>query len=306
MSAVVVVVGSANLDFTIQVDRAPTPGETILGRDLLVSFGGKGANQAVAALRAGAGVTFVGKVGKDQHGEQIRKNLESVGLDEAGLLSDATCNTGVAFILVEAAGVNQIVVVPGCNYRLTPDELHSRDHLLSGTILLLQLETPLETVFYALQRGKQKGMRTILNPAPATPLPHEIFPLVDLLTPNETEASTLTGTTVGERSRAKEAGARLLEMGCGDVIITLGAQGSLWVGKDGARHFPGFSVPAVDSTAAGDAFNGALAAALAAGKAMEAAIPFANAAGALATTRRGAQASLPDRPAIFSLLLSMK
>lgn len=306
MSAVVVVVGSANLDFTIQVDRAPTPGETILGRDLLVSFGGKGANQAVAALRAGAGVTFVGKVGKDQHGEQIRKNLESVGLDEAGLLSDATCNTGVAFILVEAAGANQIVVVPGCNYRLTPDELHSRDHLLSGTILLLQLETPLETVFYALQRGKQKGMRTILNPAPATPLPHEIFPLVDLLTPNETEASTLTGTTVGERSRAKEAGARLLEMGCGDVIITLGAQGSLWVGKDGARHFPGFSVPAVDSTAAGDAFNGALAAALAAGKAMEAAIPFANAAGALATTRRGAQASLPDRPAIFSLLLSMK
>ncbi|MBW8057065.1 MAG: ribokinase [candidate division NC10 bacterium] len=306
MSAVVVVVGSANLDFTIQVDRAPTPGETILGRDLLVSFGGKGANQAVAALRAGAGVTFVGKVGKDQHGEQIRKNLESVGLDEAGLLSDATCNTGVAFILVEAAGANQIVVVPGCNYRLTPDELHSRDHLLSGTILLLQLETPLETVFYALQRGKQKGMRTILNPAPATPLPHEIFPLVDLLTPNETEASTLTGTTVGERSRAKEAGARLLEMGCGDVIITLGAQGSLWVGKDGARHFPGFSVPAVDSTAAGDAFNGALAAALAAGKAMEAAIPFANAAGALATTRRGAQASLPDRPAIFSLLSSMK
>ncbi|MEE9154273.1 MAG: ribokinase [candidate division NC10 bacterium] len=306
MSAVVVVVGSANLDFTIQVDRAPTPGETILGRDLLVSFGGKGANQAVAALRAGAGVTFVGKVGKDQHGEQIRKNLESVGLDEVGLLSDATCNTGVAFILVEAAGANQIVVVPGCNYRLTPDELHSRDHLLSGTILLLQLETPLETVFYALQRGKQKGMRTILNPAPATPLPHEIFPLVDLLTPNETEASTLTGTTVGERSRAKEAGARLLEMGCGDVIITLGAQGSLWVGKDGARHFPGFSVPAVDSTAAGDAFNGALAAALAAGKAMEAAIPFANAAGALATTRRGAQASLPDRPAIFSLLSSMK
>lgn len=306
MSAVVVVVGSANLDFTIQVDRAPTPGETILGRDLLVSFGGKGANQAVAALRAGAGVTFVGKVGKDQHGEQIRKNLESVGLDEAGLLSDATCNTGVAFILVEAAGANQIVVVPGCNYRLTPDELHSRDHLLSGTILLLQLETPLETVFYALQRGKQKGMRTILNPAPATPLPHEIFPLVDLLTPNETEASTLTGTTVGERSCAKEAGARLLEMGCGDVIITLGAQGSLWVGKDGARHFPGFSVPAVDSTAAGDAFNGALAAALAAGKAMEAAIPFANAAGALATTRRGAQASLPDRPAIFSLLSSMK
>ncbi|MEE8224089.1 MAG: ribokinase [candidate division NC10 bacterium] len=306
MSAVVVVVGSANLDFTIQVDRAPTPGETILGRDLLVSFGGKGANQAVAALRAGAGVTFVGKVGEDQHGEQIRKNLESVGLDGVGLLSDATCNTGVAFILVEAAGVNQIVVVPGCNYRLTPDELHSRDHLLSGTILLLQLETPLETVFYALQRGKQKGMRTILNPAPATPLPHEIFPLVDLLTPNETEASTLTGTTVGERSRAKEAGARLLEMGCGDVIITLGAQGSLWVGKDGARHFPGFSVPAVDSTAAGDAFNGALAAALAAGKAMEAAIPFANAAGALATTRRGAQASLPDRPAIFSLLSSMK
>ncbi len=301
MSAVVVV-GSANVDFTAEVDRLPRPGETILGRDLLISFGGKGANQAVAAQRAGAEVSFIGKVGGDRHGEQIRKHLEAVGINGSGLISDATCNTGVAFILVEPDGGNQIVVVPGCNYRLTPEELESRDFLLSGAILLLQLETPLETILSALRRGKQKGMRTILNPAPATPLSPEYFPLVDLLTPNETEASTLTGIPVDERIGAEKAGARLLEMGCGDVIITLGAQGSLWVGKDGAQHFPSFSVRAVDSTAAGDAFNGALAAALAEERALEEAIPFANAAGALATMRRGAQESLPDRAGILTLL----
>ncbi|MFQ5846640.1 MAG: ribokinase [Candidatus Methylomirabilales bacterium] len=300
MSAVVVV-GSANVDFTVRVDRAPRSGETILGRDLLVSFGGKGANQAVAARRAGAGVTFVGKVGKDRHGEQIRTHLESVGIDGAGLISDATCSTGVAFILVEPAGGNQIVVASGCNYRLSPEEIQGLDHLLSGAVLLLQLETPLETVLYALRRGKQKGMRTILNPAPAAPLPHDVFPLVDLLTPNATEVSTLTRIPVRDKGGAEEAGARLLEMGCGGVIVTLGAHGCLWVGKHGARHFPGQAVRTVDTTAAGDAFNGALAAAWAEGKELGEAISFANAAGALATTRRGAQESLPDRAAIETL-----
>lgn len=300
----VVVVGSANLDFTAQVDRLPRPGETILGRDLLISFGGKGANQAVAARRAGGAVIFLGKVGEDRHGQQVRKQLEAVGIDGAGLISDASCSTGVAFILVEPGGGNQIVVVPGCNYRFTPEELQSRDFLLSGAILLLQLETPLATVLCALRRGKQKGMQTILNPAPATPLSPEYFPLVDILTPNETEASILTGVSVDERSEAEKAGARLLEMGCGDVVITLGAQGALWVGKDGTRHFPAFSVRAVDSTAAGDAFNGALAAALAGGERLEEAIPFANAAGALATTCRGAQESLPDRATILRVLSS--
>ncbi|MFQ5657652.1 MAG: ribokinase [Candidatus Methylomirabilales bacterium] len=304
MSAIVVV-GSANLDFTVQVDRLPKPGETILGRNLLISFGGKGANQAVAARRAGATVVFVGKVGEDQHGEEIRRHLDVVGIGGDGLLSDARCSTGVAFILVEPEGRNQIVVVPGCNYRLTPEEIEARDHLLAGEILLLQLETPLETILSALRRGKQKGMRTVLNPAPATPLPDEFFSLVDLLTPNETEVSSLTGVPV-ERRGPEEAGAQLLEMGCGNVIITLGADGALWVSKNGARHFPAFSVRAVDSTAAGDAFNGALAAALAEGKPLEEAIPFANAAGALATTRRGAQESVPDRSEIITFLSSVQ
>lgn len=302
----VVVVGSANVDFTVQVDRAPKPGETIFGRNLLISFGGKGANQAVAARRAGAAAAFVGKVGQDQHGEQIRTHLETVGIGKVGLISDASCATGVAFILVEPDGRNQIVVASGCNYRLTPAEIDARDHLLTGEILLLQLETPVETVFSALRRAKEKGMRTILNPAPATRLPQEVFPLVDLLTPNETEASTLTGVAVEDRGGAEEAGANLLAMGCGGVIITLGADGALWMSKDGAQHFPGFSVQPVDSTAAGDAFNGALAAALAEGSALEEAIPFANAAGAVATTRRGAQESLPDRAAILALVSSVK
>lgn len=302
----VVVVGSANVDFTVQVDRAPKPGETIFGRNLLISFGGKGANQAVAARRAGAAAAFVGKVGQDQHGEQIRTHLETVGIGKVGLISDASCATGVAFILVEPDGRNQIVVASGCNYRLTPAEIDACDHLLTGEILLLQLETPVETVFSALRRAKEKGMRTILNPAPATRLPQEVFPLVDLLTPNETEASTLTGVAVEDRGGAEEAGANLLAMGCGGVIITLGADGALWMSKDGAQHFPGFSVQPVDSTAAGDAFNGALAAALAEGSALEEAIPFANAAGAVATTRRGAQESLPDRAAILALVSSVK
>lgn len=301
MSAVVVV-GSANLDFTVQVDRFPRPGETILGRDLWMSLGGKGVNQAVAARRTGAEVTFVGKVGRDEHGAHIRKSLEGAGIDVTGLLADASCHTGVAFILVDPAGGNQIVVASGCNYRLTPEELESRDDLLTGVILLLQLETPLDTALRALRRGKQKGMRTILNPAPATALPSEHFPLIDILTPNEAEASGLTGVSVTDLDAAEEAGVRLRDMGCGDVIITLGAQGSLWVGKHGAQHFPGFSVRTVDSTAAGDAFNGALAVALYEGSAMEDAIPFANAAGALATTHRGAQESLPDRTAIDTLL----
>ena len=303
MSAVIVV-GSANMDFTVQVDRTPQAGETILGRNLFMSFGGKGANQAVAARRAGAEVTFIGKVGQDQHGEQIRTHLEAVGVGGAGLISDDSCSTGVAFILVEPEGGNQIVVVPGCNYRLTPTEVETRDHLLTGEILLLQLETPLETVFSALRRAKERGMRTILNPAPATHLPQEHFPFVDLLTPNETEASTLTGIPVADRKKAKEAGVKLLEMGCGDVIVTLGSDGALWVNKDGTQHFPSFPVRAVDSTAAGDAFNGALASALAEGKALEEAIPFANAAGALTTTRRGAQESLPDRAAILAIVSS--
>ncbi len=302
----VVVVGSANVDFTVQVDRAPKPGETIFGRNLLISFGGKGANQAVAARRAGAAAAFVGKVGQDQHGEQIRTHLETVGIGKVGLISDASCATGVAFILVEPDGRNQIVVASGCNYRLTPAEIDACDHLLTGEILLLQLETPVETVFSALRRAKEKGMRTILNPAPATRLPQEVFPLVDLLTPNETEASTLTGVAVEDRGGAEEAGAKLLAMGCGGVIITLGADGALWMSKDGAQHFPGFSVQPVDSTAAGDAFNGALAAALAEGSTLEEAIPFANAAGAVATTRRGAQESLPDQAAILALVSSVK
>jgi ribokinase len=288
MSAVVVV-GSANLDFTVQVDRIPQPGETIIGRNLLTSFGGKGANQ-----------------GRDQYGKHIRENLESVGIEVAGLISDASCSTGVAFILVDPTGGNQIVVVSGCNYRLTPEELQSRDDLLSGTILLLQLETPQDTVLCALRRGRQKGMQTILNPAPASTLPHEYFPFVDLLTPNETEASNLTGVPVTDHHAAEDAGIRLREMGCEDVIITLGGHGSVWVGKGGARHFPSYPIHAVDSTAAGDAFNGALAAALAEGKAMDDAIFFASAAGALATTRRGAQESLPDRDAIVTLLSSVR
>lgn len=295
-------IGSANIDFTLEVDRLPKPGETVFGQNLLVSFGGKGANQAVAAYRAGAKVAFIGKVGRDRHGEQIRNHLEEMGIGEAGLIFDQTCPTGIACILVEPGGRNQIAVAPGCNYHLTPEEIKAKDELFAGTVLLLQLETPLETVLYALKRGKEKGMLTILNPAPVAPLLPDAFPLVDLLTPNETEAAALAGLQVEEIEEVEEAGRRLLAKGCGDVIVTLGARGALWVGKNGVEHFPPFLVSSVDSTAAGDAFNGALAAALAKGGRLQEAMRWANAAGALATTRRGAQESLPTREEIEKLL----
>jgi ribokinase len=298
----VVVIGSANIDLTLEVDRLPKPGETVFGRNLLIAFGGKGANQAVAAHRAGAKVAFLGKVGRDRHGEEIRKHLEKIGIGEAGLILDQTCPTGVAFILVEPGGRNQIAVAPGCNYRLSPEEITAKDELFTGTVLLLQLETPLETVLYALKRGKEKGMLTILNPAPAVPLPPDAFPFVDLLTPNETEAAALAGLQAEEMERVEETGRRLFAKGCGDVIVTLGPRGALWVGKNGVEHFPPFPVASIDSTAAGDAFNGALAAALAKGRELQEAMRWANAAGALTTTRRGAQESLPTREEIERLL----
>lgn len=298
----VVVIGSANIDFLLEVDRLPKPGETVFGRNLLISFGGKGANQAVAAHRAGAEVTFLGKVGQDRHGELIRTHLEEIGIGGAGLILDQGCPTGMACILVEPGGRNQIVVAPGCNSHLTPQEIGAQDALVTGRVLLLQLEIPVATVRYALRRGKAKGMLTILNPAPATSLPPDLFPLVDLLTPNETEAAALTGLQVEETGEAEEAGRRLFAKGCGGVIVTLGARGALWVGEKGVEHFPAFPVSSVDSTAAGDAFNGALATALARGEELRGAVRWANAAGALTTTRRGAQESLPTREEIEKLL----
>lgn len=314
LSGQVVVIGSANLDVTVTVSTLPREGETVLGGALLLSNGGKGANQAVAALRAGADVRFLAKLGRDPFGDRICRDLTAAGLPADGLLRDESAPTGVALIVVDRHGRNQIAVAPGSNRLLLPVDVEQHEPFLAqGTVLLVQLEIPIVTVERALRFAKAHGMTTILNPAPASPLSDDLLRHVDLLTPNETEAEVLTGMVVSDLPGAVAAAKALLARGPHVVIVTLGSRGALLCTASGVRHLPAFPVEAVDTTAAGDAFNGALATAIA-GKSLadalyagrfqllEDAVRFANAAGALTTTRRGAQESLPAKADIERLL----
>ncbi|WP_337287547.1 ribokinase [Candidatus Methylomirabilis sp.] len=314
LSGQVIVIGSANLDLTVTASRLPREGETVLGGELLLSNGGKGANQAVAALRAGAEVRFLAKVGRDPFGDRIYRDLVVAGLPADGLLRDESAPTGVALIVVDREGRNQIAVAPGSNQLLLPAVIEQHESFLTyGTVLLVQLEIPIITVERALRFAKAHGMMTILNPAPACPLSDDLLRHVDLLTPNETEVEALTGITVSDLPSAAAGAKALLLRGPQAVVITLGAQGALLCIASSVRHLPAIPIEAVDTTAAGDAFNGALAAALA-GKpqadafpigrlrVLEDAVRFANAAGALAATKRGAQESLPTKIEIERLL----
>lgn len=296
----VVVVGSSNIDLTALVDRLPARGETLLGRQVMQSFGGKGANQAVAAARAGATVGFLSKLGSDANGALIEQHLAAQGLSRMVLLRDAEAQTGIAMILVDAAGNNQIVVVPGSNQHLTPADVRQHAGLISGArVLLVQMEIPIETVQECLRLAKRHGLLTILNPAPACSLLPEYVRMVDVLTPNEREACVLSGVT-----DSAEAVGVLVRGGVGTVVVTRGAEGAVISRGKEVIPVPAFVVEAVDSTGAGDAFNGALACALAEGMPIEAAVEMAAAAGALATTGRGAQTALPTRSEIDRLRLS--
>ena len=294
----VLVIGSSNLDLTVRLDRLPRVGETVSGGEFYQSFGGKGANQAIAAHRAGAGVVFVTKLGADANGQVIAQHLVEQGIPHIGLRQDRRAPTGVALIVVDTHGRNMIAVAPGSNRLLTAEEI--REHALAfeeAKVLLVQLEVPLPAVTQALALAKAKGMTTIVNPAPAQSLPDTALKLIDVLTPNETEAIALTGQTGME-----EAARDLLARGAHDVVVTLGEQGALWVSAAGTREIPPFKVQSVDSTAAGDAFNGVLAAVLAESQPLDRALRFASAAGALAVTKRGAQDSLPGRREIEGML----
>ena len=296
----ILVVGSSNIDLVASVDRLPSRGETVLGYRFAQSFGGKGANQAVAAARAGAEVAFLSKLGADANGRLIEQHLAAQGLSRPILLRDAEFPTGVAMILVDHSGENQIAVVPGSNGRLTPADLRQHRELIAGArVLLLQMEIPRETVFEALRLGRECGLTTILNPAPAAQLPSDLLRLVDILTPNESEAQALTGSVV-----PAEAARILTDRGVGIVVVTCGANGAFLTTGNDVTHIPGFLVETIDSTGAGDAFNGALACAVAEGVPIKSAIERANAAGALATTGRGAQESMPTKDAIEQLCRS--
>jgi ribokinase len=293
----VIVVGSANVDYTVAVDRLPAAGETVLGGEFYQSFGGKGANQAVAARKAGADVFFLTKLGNDTNGKLLERHLTGLGIPGAGLLRDPATPTGAAVIVVDRSGMNQIAVAPGSNRMLTVEEVRRTSTLMAGgRVLLVQLELPLAAVAEALTLAKRHRLTTILNPAPALPLSSDVLKLVDVLTPNEGEARALTG-----QDDLAEAAQILLARGARRIIITLGVRGALLRDSKADKVFPSFPVDAVDSTGAGDAFNGALACALAEGRPLEEAVVFANAAGALTVTRRGVQDALPSRREIDEL-----
>jgi len=308
MTPALVVVGSLNMDFVVTVARLPAPGETALGRDFQMIPGGKGANQAYAAARLaapGLAVRMVGRVGYDWFGDHLKAGLAAAGVDVSTVHATRSHATGVALIWVDKDGQNSIVVAPGANHALAAEEMEGfRRSFRGARFALFQLETPLVAVEAGLRIARQEGASTVLDPAPAQPLTGEMLGLVDVLTPNESEALILLGRPPGrvQASEAPELARALRRMGARCVVLKLGDQGCFY--DDGGRQIrqPAFPVAVRDSTAAGDTFNAALAVGLAEGKPIEEALRFANAAAAVSVTRLGAQASVPSRREVEEFL----
>lgn len=292
----IVVVGSSNTDMVVKSQRIPVPGETVTGGQFVMAPGGKGANQAVAAARLGAEVTFVARTGQDMLGDQAIEGYKKEGIVTDWILRDPDHHTGVALILVDDAGENLISVASGANHQLTPQDVgQAAEAIRAADAVMLQLEIPMETVQFTAGLAAEAGVPVILDPAPAPdePLDRALLQHVTYLTPNESEAQRLTGIAVEDESSARAAAEKLLAGGARNVIITLGTQGALVADGQRAVLVPAPKVEARDSTAAGDAFNGALAAAVARGLPVEDAVRRANLVGALSVTRLGAQPSLP-------------
>jgi ribokinase len=292
----IVVVGSSNTDMVVKAERLPGPGETVTGGTFVMAPGGKGANQAVAAARLGAEVSFVARVGQDLFGDQAVEGYRKEGILNDLIVRDPQNHTGVALILVDQRGENLISVASGANHHLRPQDVQqAAERIKAADVLLLQLEIPMETVQFAALLAAEAGVKVILDPAPApdAPLEDRLLRSVTCLTPNESEAERLTGIPVRDEDSARAAAEKLLQTGARQVIVTLGAKGALLAGGEQTLMIPGYRVEALDSTAAGDAFNGGLGAALARGLSWEEAVREANLVGALSVTRLGAQPSLP-------------
>jgi ribokinase len=297
------VIGSSNTDMIIQLDRLPVPGETIIGGKFSTAPGGKGANQAVAAARAGGKVTFISRVGSDMFGDQALKGFEKDGMDVSYISRDDNEPSGVALIFIGENGENSIGVASGANAKILPLNLQNLESLLSdGDILLMQLEIPVETIEYAANIASRKNVKIILNPAPAQHLSDELLKKVSIITPNETEAEILTGIKVSNDDDAKKAADILKKKGVETVIITLGSRGAFVFNDKLSGLVPSFKVKAVDTTAAGDVFNGAFTVALSEGKSIKDAVLFGNAAAALSVTKLGAQPSAPHKNEIENML----
>ncbi|MBR5758144.1 MAG: ribokinase [Thermoguttaceae bacterium] len=298
----IVVVGSSNTDMIIKADRIPAPGETVVGGSFATAPGGKGANQAVAAARAGGDVVFVARVGDDMLGKQAIDGYVKEGIDVSLIQKDPKLATGVALIMVDSTGDNSISVASGANFALTPEDVdRAADAIKDAKMVVFQLESPLDAIQRAAELAKASGVPVLLDPAPAPsePLPREILECVTVVKPNETEAARLTGIEVVDEATARQAAEKLLELGVQIAIVTLGSAGSYVATKDGVRKsVPAMRVDAVDATAAGDAYSGALAVALAEGKPLDDALAFASKAAALSVQKLGAQPSLPTREEI--------
>ncbi len=298
-----VVLGSINADHILNLESFPTPGETVTGHHYQVAFGGKGANQAVAAGRSGADIAFIACTGDDDIGERVRRQLERDRNDVAPVRAGNAQSTGLAVVFVNALEEDIIGIHAGANAALSVEQVEAEKARIAGAqALLMQLESPLESVLAAAKIAHQHQTTVVLNPAPARDLPDELLSLIDIITPNETEAEKLTGIRVENDDDAAKAARVLHEKGIGIVMITLGSRG-VWVSHDGqGRRVPGFKVQAVDTIAAGDTFNGAFVTALLEGTALDEAIRFAHAAAAIAVTRKGAQPSVPWREEIDEFL----
>lgn len=294
----IAVVGSLNMDLVLQVQRAPQGGETVLGDSLQSIPGGKGGNQAVACARQGAIVSLFGRVGADAHGQALRDALTADGIDHSGVQTDAGTTTGVAAITVDATAQNRIVFVPGANGRFVLDADALLATLFQADFLVMQLETPLPQVLAAAQQALTAGCPVLLNPSPIQPLPDALWPLLHTLVVNEVEAAELTGQPVATPADAARAAQTLRLRGPSQVVVTLGAAGAVAADLHGSRHHPGLVVQAVDTTAAGDTFLGALTFALAEQMPLDAAVREGIRASALCVMQHGAQPSIPTRAAV--------
>lgn len=304
MAIPIYVIGSSNTDMVIRTAKLPMPGETVMGTNFIINAGGKGANQAVAAARLGSQVTLIAKVGNDLFGKQALKHFQQENIDASFVGIDSEHPSGVALIGVDAHGENSIMVAPGSNANLDVESVEKAlNAVQSGYIILVQLEIPMETVAFAIRKANSSGCKVILNPAPAKNIDPELLKHVHVITPNESEAEILSGIPVTDANSAARAAQKLHDMGVPNIVITLGAKGAFLFSRSARILIPAPVVVPVDTTAAGDCFNGALAVALSEGLPLDKAVRFACGAASISVTRLGAQSSMPYRKEVDDISL---